>query len=57
MATKKKVSEEQSEESKPQELPNAKLVFICNVNHDNKEYKAGQEWSGQVPECLKQFLK
>jgi hypothetical protein len=53
----KKVSEEQSEESNPQELPSAKLVFICNVNHDNKEYKAGDEWPGQVPECLKQFLK
>ena len=54
--TKKKVQEESNHEEKSS-ASSPKLVFTCNVNHDNKEYKAGDEWIGEAPECLKPFLK
>lgn len=48
----KKVKEvEVKEELKPS------LKFICNVNFNNKEYKQDEEWSGEVPKELEQFLK
>jgi hypothetical protein len=46
---------EEAGEQKEEKTPNPK--FICNVNHDNKEYMTGDEWVGEVPECLKPYLK
>lgn len=51
----KKIATEESGEQQEEKTPNPK--FICNVNHDNKEYMTGDEWVGEVPECLKPYLK
>lgn len=32
-------------------------AFICNVNFNNKEYKVGEVFDGEVTEVIRKFLK
>jgi hypothetical protein len=63
MARPKKVIEETQEmpavveAAQVQKLEQPGSVFTCNVNFNNKEFKAGDKWEGEVPEAIKAFLK
>jgi hypothetical protein len=62
MAKKIKAKEEvavetvEMEEVKEEAKAEKPLVFKCNVHFNNVEYKQGQEWEGDIPEVIKQFL-
>jgi hypothetical protein len=54
---KEEAVKQKEESGKQKEEKTSNPKFICNVNHDNKEYMTGDEWVGEVPECLKPYLK
>jgi hypothetical protein len=52
-----KNSEVKTEEVLPVKESKEFPKFTCNVNFNNKEYKQGEEWTSEIPEAIKSFLK
>jgi hypothetical protein len=52
-----KNSEAKTEEVLPVKKKKEFPKFTCNVNFNNKEYKKDEEWTSEIPEPIKSFLK